>query len=206
MKSKLLLIIGLGAGYVLGARAGREKYDAMKAQVDKLWENPRVARARRDVEAYTRQQAPIIRARAEAAAKAAPGAIADAAKDVANRTSDVAKTVADSTVTAAKTVADTTSKTAKAVAEKTTTVAKDVADKTSTVAKDVADKTKSTAKAVADKATDVAADVRGTASSTAASLRGRGEEAVTRAVAAAGTARDNALDDLDDDATPTAAK
>ena len=91
MKSKLLLIIGLGAGYVLGARAGREKYDAMKAQVDKVWENPRVARARRDVEAYTRQQAPIIKARAEAAAKAAPGAIADAAKDVANRTSDVAK-------------------------------------------------------------------------------------------------------------------
>lgn len=188
MNPKLLLVLGLGAGYILGARAGREKYDAMKAQVDKVWENPRVAKARRDVELYARQQAPIIRDRAEAVVKAAPGVISDTAKDVATKTSD-----------AAKTVAETTSKTAKSVADSTTKTAKSVAAKTTTVAKDVADKTVATAKTVADKATDVASDVRETAVTTAASLRDRGENVVERAVTAAGKARDNALDEGDSD-------
>ncbi|NYF10437.1 hypothetical protein HDC94_001593 [Leifsonia sp. AK011] len=77
----LALAAGVAVGYVLGTRAGREKYDAMKAKAIALWEDPRVAKARRDVEEYARQQAPIIRERAEAAAKAAPAV----AKDVADK-------------------------------------------------------------------------------------------------------------------------
>ena len=80
MARKFLFLVGLGAGYVLGARAGREQYDKLVAQADKLWQSPRVARARKDVEAYARQQAPIIAERAKAAAEAAPGAIADGAR------------------------------------------------------------------------------------------------------------------------------
>lgn len=37
MKGKVGLVIGLAAGYVLGARAGRERYEQIKAQVDKVW-------------------------------------------------------------------------------------------------------------------------------------------------------------------------
>src|SRR5688572_33010518 len=37
MRGKLGLVIGLAAGYVLGARAGRERYEQIKAQVDKVW-------------------------------------------------------------------------------------------------------------------------------------------------------------------------
>lgn len=37
MKGKVGLVIGLAAGYVLGTRAGRERYDQIKAQVDKVW-------------------------------------------------------------------------------------------------------------------------------------------------------------------------
>jgi len=180
MNPKILLFVGLAAGYVLGARAGREQYDALTKQANKLWENPRVARARREVEAYARQQAPIIRDRAEAAAKAAPGVIADAAKDVANKTSEVAKDVA----------------------AKTSEVAKDVATKTSEVAKDVAAKTSATAKNVAAKATDVAGDVRDSVVKTTGDLRDKGEDAVERAVAAAGSARDNALETEPDDDRP----
>lgn len=42
MKNKLLLLVGTGIGYVLGARAGREKYDALVDQAQSLWGDPRV--------------------------------------------------------------------------------------------------------------------------------------------------------------------
>lgn len=37
MRGKAGLVIGLAAGYVLGTRAGRERYEQIKAQVDKVW-------------------------------------------------------------------------------------------------------------------------------------------------------------------------
>ena len=95
MNPRFLLVIGLAVGYVLGARAGRERYDQMKARVTGLWEAPRVRKARIDIEAFARQQAPIIRERAEAAAKAAPGVIAGGAKDVAGKLSDAADKLSD---------------------------------------------------------------------------------------------------------------
>lgn len=42
MRGKLLFVLGAGVGYVVGARAGRERYEAMKAQADSLWKDPRV--------------------------------------------------------------------------------------------------------------------------------------------------------------------
>ena len=35
MKGKILLVVGLGVGYVLGSRAGRERYE----QIRRGWEN-----------------------------------------------------------------------------------------------------------------------------------------------------------------------
>jgi len=39
---KKSLIVGAAIGYVLGARAGRERYDQIVAQVSKLWNDPKV--------------------------------------------------------------------------------------------------------------------------------------------------------------------
>jgi len=142
---KLLFVVGLGAGYVLGARAGREQYDKIAAAANNLWESPKVAKARKDVEAYARQQAPIIAEKAEAAAKAAPGVIADSAR----KTADAAKEVADRTTGIAKDVAD-----------RTTVIAKDVAGRTSVVAKDVAGRTTIIAKDVVEKVSDTADDIK----------------------------------------------
>ncbi|MFJ9391169.1 hypothetical protein ACIRON_20260 [Nocardioides sp. NPDC101246] len=36
------LLAAFGIGYVLGARAGRERYDEMVAKAQKLWHDPRV--------------------------------------------------------------------------------------------------------------------------------------------------------------------
>lgn len=40
--NKFWLLIGAGIGYVLGARAGRERYDQIADQANKLWTDPRV--------------------------------------------------------------------------------------------------------------------------------------------------------------------
>jgi hypothetical protein len=37
MKGKIGLVVGLGVGYVLGTRAGRERYDQIKTQWLKVW-------------------------------------------------------------------------------------------------------------------------------------------------------------------------
>jgi hypothetical protein len=177
MKRKLFVVgVGVSIGYLLGSRAGRERYDWMKARAMKLWENPRVARTRHDVEAYARLQAPVIRERAEAAAKAAPGL----AHDVTARVSDTAKDVADKTAAAAR----------------------EVADRAVSTAKNVADKTVTTARGAAEKANDVGADVRRTADRVASDLKERGENVVDTVVATAGQTRDKALDPLDDEDDP----
>ena len=42
MAMKLWILVGFGAGYVLGARAGRERYDEIVAKAQELWHHPRV--------------------------------------------------------------------------------------------------------------------------------------------------------------------
>ncbi|MFE6647021.1 hypothetical protein ACFVJS_10695 [Nocardioides sp. NPDC057772] len=42
MFKKPALMTAFGIGYVLGARAGRERYDAIAAKAQKLWHDPRV--------------------------------------------------------------------------------------------------------------------------------------------------------------------
>ena len=42
--AKLGILIGLGAGYVLGARAGRQRYDQLATKAQEFWSDPRVQR------------------------------------------------------------------------------------------------------------------------------------------------------------------
>jgi len=42
MRGKIGIVIGLAAGYVLGSRAGRERYEQIKDGVQKLWDTPQV--------------------------------------------------------------------------------------------------------------------------------------------------------------------
>ena len=45
MKGKIALLVGGAAGYVLGARAGRERYEQIVSQARGLWQSPRVQEA-----------------------------------------------------------------------------------------------------------------------------------------------------------------
>jgi sRNA-binding protein len=111
-KSLLVIAVGVGVGYILGARAGRERYDLIVEKVSGVWEDPRVARVRREANRYAREQAPILRDKAQAVAKAAPGVVAERAKATAAR----ARGVADRTVSTARDVADRTTAAASSAA------------------------------------------------------------------------------------------
>lgn len=60
MKGKILLVVGLGIGYVLGTRAGRERYEELKAAVNKLWNDPRVQTQVDRAEDFVKEKAPEL--------------------------------------------------------------------------------------------------------------------------------------------------
>jgi hypothetical protein len=60
MKGKILLVVGLGVGYVLGTRAGREKYDELVARVQKVWSDPRVQKQASNVGDFVKDKAPDV--------------------------------------------------------------------------------------------------------------------------------------------------
>jgi sRNA-binding protein len=100
-----VLAVGIGVGYLLGARAGRERYDRIVETVNGVWEDPHITKARADAARYAREHAPVVRDRAKAAAAAAPGVVAATAKDVAAKTTATAKNVAAKTTATAKNAA-----------------------------------------------------------------------------------------------------
>ncbi|WP_191284186.1 YtxH domain-containing protein [Pseudolysinimonas yzui] len=60
MKGKILFVAGLGLGYVLGTRAGRAKYDELKAAALKVWNDPRVQKQVDAVEDFVKDKAPEV--------------------------------------------------------------------------------------------------------------------------------------------------
>jgi hypothetical protein len=68
-KMKLLLIGGIG--YVLGARAGRERYEQIKSAATKVRNNPQVQNASQSAVDLAKEKAPVVKDRLGDAAEAA---------------------------------------------------------------------------------------------------------------------------------------
>jgi histone H3/H4 len=60
MRGKVGLVVGLAAGYVLGTRAGRERFEQIKAQADRVWHLDPVQRQVRRAGDLTRSAAQAI--------------------------------------------------------------------------------------------------------------------------------------------------
>lgn len=61
MKGKVALLIGGAAGYVLGTRAGRERYEQMKRQAQGLLRNPTVREKASQAQDYAMHKAPEVK-------------------------------------------------------------------------------------------------------------------------------------------------
>lgn len=60
MRGKILIVTGLAVGYVLGARAGRERYEQIKSAAIRFWNDPRVQQQVETVEDFARDKAPEV--------------------------------------------------------------------------------------------------------------------------------------------------
>jgi hypothetical protein len=67
VKKLSILVVG-AVGYVLGSRAGRERYEQIKSQAQKTWNRPAVQDAVDDVEQAVRSKASDVGAKAAEAA------------------------------------------------------------------------------------------------------------------------------------------
>jgi hypothetical protein len=57
---KLTLLAFLGAGYVLGARAGRQRYEQIASAASRIKGNPKVQAAASKAQETVAQQAPVV--------------------------------------------------------------------------------------------------------------------------------------------------
>jgi hypothetical protein len=86
MKGKILLVVGLGVGYVLGARAGRERYEEIKRAAQKFWNDPRVQKQVNQAEGFVKDKAPDVAEFLTDGAKNVVSKVAGAKKPAAKTT------------------------------------------------------------------------------------------------------------------------
>src|SRR3954471_4619261 len=73
--SKLGIIVGVGVGYVLGAKAGRRRYEQIKTRADKVWQSPTVQHKVNDATQVVRDKAPELQHKVATVAKDAGSAV-----------------------------------------------------------------------------------------------------------------------------------
>ncbi|MEV7800808.1 hypothetical protein AB0O14_17100 [Microbacterium foliorum] len=98
MKGKIGLVVGIGVGYVLGTRAGRERYEQIKTQWLKVWNLDQVQDQVDKVKGYVGDKAAAV-----------PGAIWTGVQKVVKSASGGDKTAGqrlDSAVAAGRKAAD----------------------------------------------------------------------------------------------------
>lgn len=86
--NKLTLLVAAGAGYVLGSRAGRERYEQIKQQTTKFWNNPTVQDTVDGVQTHAKQ------AGADLGSK-----VAETATDVKDKVADKVSSDKSETIT-----------------------------------------------------------------------------------------------------------
>jgi hypothetical protein len=68
---KLLVLVAGGIGYVLGTRAGRERYEQIKQMATRVKDDPRVQDAAQQAADTAKAQAPVVKDKVTSAASAA---------------------------------------------------------------------------------------------------------------------------------------
>jgi hypothetical protein len=60
MRGKILFVAGLAVGYVVGTRAGREKYEELRSAALKVWNDPRVQKQVDAAQDFVKDKAPDV--------------------------------------------------------------------------------------------------------------------------------------------------
>jgi hypothetical protein len=89
---KILVLAAFGAGYVLGAKAGRGRYEEIKGGAQEIWEKPEVQRVAQGV----KDEAKVAGDRASEVAKDAAASVSASAKEAASGAKEKAAAVKES--------------------------------------------------------------------------------------------------------------
>lgn len=68
---KLMILIAAGVGYVLGTKAGRERYDQIRRAAQKVKNDPRVQEKAHQAADLARENAPVVKDKLAETAEAA---------------------------------------------------------------------------------------------------------------------------------------
>jgi hypothetical protein len=101
--SKLTLLTAAAAGYVLGARAGRERYEQIAAGARKVAGNPRVQAARQQAQDVVAEQAGHVKDVAAEKAKGTASSVASTVTEKMHRGGDGGTHAATTATTTAST-------------------------------------------------------------------------------------------------------
>ena len=69
MRGKLIFVVGLAAGYVLGTRAGRARYDQIKSAAESVWNFPPVQGAANAVQDFAGERVDTLGKKVQNAAR-----------------------------------------------------------------------------------------------------------------------------------------
>lgn len=118
MKGKIGLVVGLGVGYVLGTRAGRERYEQIKTQWLKVWNLDPVQQQVEKAKSFVGDKAAavpgaiwtgVVKVAKSVGGDGTPGQKLDSALATSkNAADDVAKAADEATAEARKTAAKAT--------------------------------------------------------------------------------------------------
>lgn len=65
MRGKIMFLVGLGVGYVLGTKAGRERYEQIRARAKDVWESEPIQRQVHRAGDFVRERAPEVAGQVE---------------------------------------------------------------------------------------------------------------------------------------------
>jgi hypothetical protein len=76
---KLLLLAAAGVGYVLGSKAGRERYEQIRGTFNKVKDDPRVQEKAHQAADFAAEKAPVVKDKVAETAGAAAAKVKDVA-------------------------------------------------------------------------------------------------------------------------------
>ncbi|WP_074261009.1 hypothetical protein [Agromyces cerinus] len=149
MKGKILFVVGLGVGYVLGTRAGRERYEQIRKAAEGVWNTPVVQQGVDTVKGFAAEKVGDLSdtvldgvksfignaTRGAGATKSDVGDAAKSAKQNVSKTASAAKSAVDSAASALDDVIDDAAEAASSAAADAKSAAKRAPTKRSTTGK-----------------------------------------------------------------------
>jgi len=149
MKGKILFVVGLGIGYVLGTRAGRERYEQIRRAAEGVWNTPVVQQGVDTVKGFAAEKVGDLSdtvldgvksfignaTRGSGATRSDVGSAAKSAKQNVSKTAAAAKSAVDSAASTLGDVIDDAAEVASSAAADAKSTAKRPTTKRSTAGK-----------------------------------------------------------------------